>query len=120
MTKEELSDRLLEFAARAGKVIEATPETRMGRHINGQLVRCSTSPAANYEEACAAESPRDFVHKLAIVLKELRESRVWIRLIIKAQLLPKEKMADLEDESMQLCNIIAKSIVTAKKSANIK
>ena len=74
MTKEELSDRLLDFAARTGKVIDATPETRMGRHITGQLVRCSTSPAANYEEACAAESPRDFVHKLAIALKELRES----------------------------------------------
>ena len=120
MTKEELSDRLLEFAARTGKVVDATPETRMGRHITGQLVRCSTSPAANYEEACAAESPRDFVHKLAIALKELRESRVWIRLIVKANLLKEGKMADLEDEATQLCNIIAKSIVTAKQNANIR
>ena len=119
MTKEERSDRLLDFAARTGKVVDATPETKLGRHITGQLVRCSTSPAANYEEACAAESPRDFVHKLAIVLKELRESRVWIRLIVKAELLGAEKMADLEDEAMQLSNIIAQSIVTAKKNANI-
>jgi four helix bundle protein len=120
LTREELSDRLLDFAARTGKVIDAIPESRLGRHIAGQLVRCSTSPAPNYEEACAAESPRDFVHKLAIVLKELSESRVWIRLIVKANLLAAEKMTDLEDESTQLCNIIAKSIVTAKKNANLR
>ena len=120
MTQEELSDRLLDFAARNGKVIDVIPETRLGRHIAGQLVRCATSPAPNYEEACAAESPRDFVHKLAIVLKELRESRVWIRLIVKANLLSEGKMADLEDEATQLCNIIAKSIVTAKQNANLR
>ena len=130
MTKEELSDRLLDFAARTGKVIDAIPESRLGRHIVGQLVRCGTSPAPNYEEACAAESPCDFVHKLVIVLKELRESRVWIRLIVKANLLAAEKMADLENESTQLCkkqptpsaygNIIAKSIVTAKQNANLR
>ena len=120
MTKEELSDRLLDFAARTGKVIDTIPESRLGRHIAGQLVRCGTSPAPNYEEACAAESPRDFVHKLAIVLKELRESRIWIRLIVKAELLTAGKMVDLENEAMQLCNIIAKSIVTAKQNANIR
>jgi four helix bundle protein len=120
LTKEELSDRLLDFAARTGKLIDAIPESRLGRHIAGQLVRSGTSPAPNYEEACAAESPRDFVHKLAIVLKELRESRVWVRLIVKAELLGEAKMTDLEDESTQLCNIIAKSIVTAKQNANIR
>lgn len=120
MTKEELSERLLDFAARTGKLIDAIPETRLGRHIQAQLVRSGTSPAPNYEEACAAESPRDFVHKLAIVLKELRESRVWIRLIVKANLLSAGKMEDLEDESTQLCNIIAKSIVTAKQNANLR
>jgi len=119
LTKEELSDRLLDFAARTGKVIDALPETRLGRHIAGQLVRSATSPAANYAEACAAESTRDFIHKLAIVLKELRESRVWIRLIVKTEILPERKMTDLEDESTQLCNIIAKSIVTARQNANI-
>jgi four helix bundle protein len=119
LTKEELSERLLDFAARCGKVVDALPETRLGRHLANQLVRCGTSPAPNYEEACAAESPRDFVHKLSIVLKELRESRVWIRLIVKANLLPAERMADLADESTQLGNIIAKSIVTAKQSQGI-
>ena len=119
MTQEELSQRLWDFALRIGQVVDALPETRLGRHVAGQLVRCGTSPAPNYDEACAAESPRDFVHKLAIVLKELRESRGFIRFIIKAQLLPAQKMVGLEDEANQLCNIIGKSIVTAKQNAGI-
>ena len=88
MTPGELSERLINFAARVGKVVDALPDTRMGRHIAGQLVRCGTSPAPNYEEACAAESRADFVHKLGICLKELRESRCWFLLIIKTDLLP--------------------------------
>jgi len=84
---DELEDRLLEFAARVGKAVDALPESRLGRHIAGQLVRSGTSPAPNYAEACGAESRRDFVHKMSIALKELRESRCWIRLIIKAELL---------------------------------
>jgi four helix bundle protein len=114
MNPDELSERLLNFAARIGKVVDALPDTRMGRHIAGQLVRCGTSPAPNYEEACAAESRADFVHKLGICLKELRESRCWIRLIIKTELLPEHRMGELLDECDQLCNIIAQSIVTAK------
>ena len=97
-----LSERLLEFAVRVGKVVDALPDTRLGRHIAGQLVRSGTSPAPNYEEGRAAESRADFVHKLSICLKELRESRFWIRLIIKANLLPKQKMSDLLDECEQL------------------
>ena len=114
MTPEELADRLLTFAARIGKLVDALPDTRMGRHIAGQLVRCGTSPAPNYEEGCAAESRADFVHKLKLVLKELRESRSWIRLIMKCELLPIAKVSDLHDESCQLCNIIGQSVVTSK------
>jgi four helix bundle protein len=117
LTTEELIERLLDFAVRCGKLVDALPDSRMARHIAGQLIRCSTSPAPNYTEACAAESRGDFVHKLAIVLKELREARVWIRLIQKANLLPNEKLTDLYNEATQLSNIIAKSIVTAKKNA---
>ena len=111
---EDLEDRLLDFAARVGKVVDALPDTRLGRHIAGQLVRSGTSPAPNYAEACAAESKRDFVHKLGIALKELRESRSWIRLILKADLLPEPRMTPVLDEAQQLCNIVGKSIVTAK------
>src|SRR5229473_4925629 len=115
MTSDELIDRLINFAARVGKVVDALPDTRMGRHIGGQLVRSGTSPAPNYEEACAAESRADFVHKLSISLKELREPRCWIRLIIKTEMLPEHRMGEVFDECNQLCNIIARSIVTAKK-----
>lgn len=116
MTSDELSQRLIDFAARIGKVVDALPDTRMGRHVAGQLVRCGTSPAPNYEEACAAESRNDFSHKLSICLKELRESRCWIRLIIKTEMLPEHKMGELLDECNQLCNIIARSIVTTKEN----
>jgi len=100
-----------------GKVVDALPDTRMGRHIAGQLVRSGTSPAPNHEEACAAESRADFSHKLSICLKELRESRCWIRLIIKTEMLPEHRMGELLDECNQLCNIIAQSIVTTKGNA---
>jgi four helix bundle protein len=120
MTPDDLSERLLRFAVRTGKLVDALPDTRLGRHIAGQLVRCGTSPAPNYEEACAAESRGDFIHKLSICLKELRESRVWIRMIIMAELLPGESTADLLDECHQLCNIIAQSLVTAKRNAGRK
>jgi len=86
----------------------------MGRHIAGQLVGSGTSPAPNYEEACAAESRQDFVHKLKIVLKELRESRCWIRMIIKTELLPQARLTEILDEANQRANIIGQSIVTMK------
>jgi four helix bundle protein len=115
MSPDELSDRLLEFAVRVGKVVDALPNTRLGRHIAGQLVRSGTSPGPNYEEGCAAESRADFCHKLSVCLKELRESRYWVRLIIRSALLSQKKMSGLFDESDQLCRIIGPSIVTAKQ-----
>jgi four helix bundle protein len=111
---EDLEDRLLDFATRVGKLVEALPETRLGRHIAGQLVRSGTSPAPNYPEACAAESKKDFVHKLGIALKELRESRTWVKLILKSEMLSDDRIKPLLDESIQLCNIIGRSVVTAK------
>lgn len=110
----DLEERLLDFAVRVGKAIDALPDTRLGRHIASQLVRSGTSPAPNYAEACAAESKKDFIHKLAIVLKELRESSIWIRLIVRSTLLPEQRLESLRDECDQLCKIIAKSLVTAK------
>jgi four helix bundle protein len=115
MNADELLERLIDFGVRSGKIVDALPTTRMGRHIGGQLVRGGTSPAPNYAEACAAESRADFVHKLHIVLKELREARCWIRMIAKADLLPEPRMSEFHDECLQLGNIIGKSIVTAKQ-----
>jgi four helix bundle protein len=115
---DEMSERLLDFAVRVGKVVDALPDTRLGRHIAAQLVRCGTSPAPNYEEGRAAESRADFVHKLSICLKELRESRFWIRLIVKCELLSKTKMSHVLDESTQLCKVLGQSIVTTKQRGN--
>src|SRR6476661_8529072 len=88
----------------------------MGRHIAGQLVRCGTSPAPHYAEARAAESRADFVHKLGIALKELRESHVWLKLAIRCKLLSDSRLSSLCDECGQLVSILAKSIVTAKQN----
>ena len=79
----DLEDRLVDFATLAIDIVEALPSTRAGNHIAGQLIRCCTSPAANYGEAESAESRKDFIHKMRISLKELRETRVWLRVIIK-------------------------------------
>src|SRR5215468_2448042 len=94
---EQMVERLISFAARVGNVVDSLPDTRMSRHIATQFIRSGTSPAANYEEACAAESRADFIHKLAICLKELRESRCWIRMIIKTEMLPQQRVRDLLD-----------------------
>jgi len=112
----DLSERLWNFAVRVGKTVNALPRTRLGRHIAGQLIRSGTSPAPNYEEGCAAESRADFIHKLSICLKELRESRFRIRLIIKSNLLPTRRMADLQDGCTQLCKILAQCLITAKRN----
>jgi len=88
-----------------------------GRHVARQLLRSATSGGANYEEACAAESKPDFVHKLQIVLKELRESRYWLRVVEDSALLAREdvQLHALLRETTELGNIIGKSIVTAKR-----
>ena len=115
MKGDDILERLLEFAARAGTVVDALPETRLGRHVAGQLVRSGSSPAPNYNEGRAAESRDDFCRKLGIALKELRESHVWLQLIIKARLLPGHRLSELVDECDQLARILASSILTAKR-----
>jgi four helix bundle protein len=114
MTPEELSDRLWRFAARVGKVVDALPDTRLGRHVAGQLVRCGTSAPPNYDEASCAESRRDFIHKLKIALKEQKETRGWLRFTIIAELLPEQRVVALLRECEELLNIIAQSILTAR------
>lgn len=86
----------------------------MGKHVAGQLVRCGTASAPNYSEACAAESRKDFVHKLGIALKELRESRVWLQLCVRCELLTNTSLEPLIEECHQLMRILGKSVVTAK------
>ncbi len=114
MTPDELSDRLWKFAARIGKVVNALPDTRLGRHVAGQLVRCGTAAGPNYDEGCAAESRADFAHKLSIALKELKETRGWLKFCVISELLGEKQIAPLLDEGEQLIRIVASSIITAK------
>lgn len=117
---EAMEERFLDFAARICSLVEALPDTQTGRHIAGQMIRCGTSPAPNYAEACAAESRNDFTHKLGIVLKELRETRIWLKLTAKTASMKKSRLNPLIDECSELMNIIGASIVTAKANAPAK
>jgi four helix bundle protein len=115
----DLEDRLIDFAVRIIRTAESLPRTKVGQHIKGQLLRSGTSPAPNYGEAQSAESRADFVHKMKLSLKELRETRVWLQMITKANLIkPSLKVDPLIDETNQLISIFVKSIKTAKN--NIK
>ena len=111
----DLEDRLIDFAVRIIRIAESLPKSRIGSHIAGQLVRCGTSPAPNYGEAQSAESRADFVHKMKLCLKELRETRVWLLMLVKAKLIkPASKLDSLIDENNQLISIFVKSIQTAR------
>ena len=110
----DLEDRLIDFAVLAAGLIESLPRTRIGNHIAGQMVRCSTSPAPNYGEAQAAESRRDFIHKLRVCLKELRETNVWLKFITKLRICEPTLLEQLIDECGQLIAIFVSSIRTAK------
>jgi four helix bundle protein len=76
--KYDIEERLIDFAVRIIRTAESLPKTKAGNHIPGQLTRCGTSPAPNYGEAQSAESIADFIHKMKLCLKELRETRVWL------------------------------------------
>ena len=115
--RHDLAERLLEYGARIVKLVEALPKTVAGQRIGDQLLRSGTSVGANYEESQGAESRSDFVHKLQIALKELRESNYWLRLLAKTGTLPAERLANLTEESNQLRAILSKAVATAKGKA---
>jgi four helix bundle protein len=97
-------------------MVESLPNSRVGNHFAGQLLRCGTSPAPNYGEAQGAESRADFIHKMMVCLKELRESRVWLLMIVRAKLMkPASKLDPLIQETNELISIFVTSIRTAKK-----
>jgi four helix bundle protein len=105
----------LEYAARIIKLVEKLPNTRAGNHAAGQLLRSGTSPLANHGEAQAAESADDFVHKLRICLKELKETKRWLRLVQRVPLLNPGLLGPLLQESDELIRIFARSIQTAAR-----
>ncbi|MBN2685648.1 MAG: four helix bundle protein [Pontiellaceae bacterium] len=119
MRKEQqfdLEERLVDFAARCIKVAASLPNTGAGQHLSGQLTRSGTSPALNYGEAQGMESRRDFVHKMKICLKEIRETAVCVKIIIRAEMLSAAKLTPLLDEATELIAIFVSSINTAKKN----
>jgi four helix bundle protein len=116
MKGDDISDRLLDYGVRIIGVAHALPKTATGKHVSGQMLRAGTSAGANYEEARGAESRADFIHKLAVAWKELRESRYWLRLIHRAALLEPRRIELLAREADELCAILAKSLATARKN----
>ena len=120
MSKEnrifDLEERLIDFAVRIIQTAESLPKTKVGNHIAGQLIRCGTSPAPNYGEAQSAESRADFIHKMKVCLKELRETRVWLLMIVKANLIKSaSKLKSLIEENNELISIFVISVKTAKQ-----
>ena len=113
----DLQERLIDFAVRIMSVVEALPNNRIGNHVAGQLLRSGTSPAPNYGEARSAESRKDFLHKMKVSLKELRETHVWLLMIQRKPLIePPEKLAPIIRECNELISIFVTSTKTAEKN----
>ena len=114
--KYDLEERLLEYAAMIIRLVEQLPKTRAGNHVAGQLMRSGTSPLPNHGEAQAAESARDFVHKFKVCLKELRESKRWLRLIKRVPLVePVTSIDPPLHETEELIKIFVSSINTVQR-----
>lgn len=114
MTKEELKERYRVFALRIIRMVNAMPNTIAGNAIARQIVRSGTSPSANYRAACIAKSDKDFLNKLRMVEEEIDETAHWLNLIIDSEMLPKSKVQDLYEESIELRRITTKAIITTK------
>ena len=112
---QALIKRMDDFADDIIDLVEKMPNTLVGRHISGQLLRSGTSCSSNYEEACGAESLADFIHKMQIALKELRETHFWLRRIIRRDYPVSDQAKVLANTANELVLIFSKSVITAKK-----
>ncbi len=113
--KFDLEDRFVDYTCRMIDIVEALPKTRTGNYIAGQLIKSCNSPTFNYGEVQAAESKSDFIHKMGIVLKELKECRMALKIIRKKKMIkPLNKLTDIFKETEELIAIIARGIYTAK------
>jgi four helix bundle protein len=115
--KYDLEERLLNFTAAVVRLADSLPNTKAGNHIAGQLLRCGTSPLANHGEVEAAESRKDFLHKLRICLKELRETSRWLRLIGRLELAESSELRANLVEVEELIRIFAASVRTTERNA---
>ena len=117
---DDIEERLVRFAVGILDLCDKLPKTAAGIHISGQLLRSGSSPAPNYGEVRGAESTRDFVHKLGIVLKELNESRIWLKVLRERKMATEAEVSSLYQECDELCRIIASSRRTAETNARTK
>jgi len=115
MDNKELKDRTKQFAHRCVALALSLPKSKLGYHLQGQLIRCSSSVATNYRAACLAMSKPAFISKLSIVIEEVDESFFWIEFIIDEGLVKKELAKDLLKESEELAKIFISSRMTATK-----
>jgi len=121
MNKFDLEERLINFAVLIVEICEKMPDLKASNHLSGQLIRSGTSPALNYGEAQSGESRKDFIHKIKIVLKELRESYVCLKIIHRSKLYKtEEKMKQAMSENNELISIFVKSAETAQKNLENK
>lgn len=120
MKGDDISDRLLDMAARIMRLVQALPKSIGGRHVAAQVLRSGTSAGANYEEARGAESRADFIHNLGVCWKETRETFYWLKLIYRSQMIKPGLVENLLQESEALSKIIARSIATARKNIRDK
>ena len=109
MNRKDLTERTKKFAHRCVKLAMALPDTALGRHIQGQVIRCSTSVAANYRATCLSQSKPSFTAKLSIVLEEADESAFWLEFIIDENLLKENMVKPLLKEAEELTAIFASS-----------
>ena len=116
MNKEELKERTKVFAHKCVKMVKYLPNTYLERHIQKQLVRCSTSIAANYRAVCRSQSKASFIAKLSIVIEESDESHFWIEFIIDEKLILNQEIKELLSEADQLTAIFVSSRKTARKN----
>lgn len=117
MKSEELIKRTKAFAHRCVKLAMALPETTLGRHIRRQLIKCSTSVAANYRATCISQSKASFIAKISIVLEECDETAFWLEFTIDEKLLKKEQVEPLLQEAEELTAIFAASRKTASSKS---
>jgi len=115
----DLEDRLIRFGAEVCRLSERLPSTALGKHVALQIIRSSTSPFANYGEVQGAESRRDFVHKLGICLKELRETRTWLKFLGEMNLCADDVLQVASRECDELLAILASSIRTARQNGRM-
>ena len=116
MNKFDLEERLIEFAVLIIEIVNEIENNKAGNHLSGQIVRSGTSVALNYGEAQSAESKRDFIHKMKVILKELRETFICLKILTKSKLYTGYKIEKAKKENNELISIFVKSIETSEKN----